>query len=85
MSELDIRLLKSEDLPKEAFPGGRNEPFRVFFTPEVHAGLWKHAREDTWVEICGVLVGPGTATRSGRSSRSRSRSAARGPRPSSPR
>jgi proteasome lid subunit RPN8/RPN11 len=57
MSELDIRLLKGEDLPKEAFPGGRNEPFRVYFTPEVHAALWQHAGEDTSVEICGVLVG----------------------------
>ena len=57
MSELDIRLLEREDLPEEAFPGGRNEPFRVFFTPEVHAALWKHAGEDTSVEICGVLVG----------------------------
>jgi proteasome lid subunit RPN8/RPN11 len=57
MSELDIRLLASEDLPKGVFPGGRNEPFRVFFTPEVHAALWKHAGEDTSVEICGVLVG----------------------------
>ncbi|MGP0069883.1 MAG: Mov34/MPN/PAD-1 family protein [Isosphaeraceae bacterium] len=57
MSELDIRLLQGEDLPQEAFPGGRNEPFRVFFTPEVHDALWKHAAEDTSVEICGVLVG----------------------------
>jgi proteasome lid subunit RPN8/RPN11 len=57
MSEPDIRLLEGEDLPKEVFPGGRNEPFRVFFTPEVHAALWQHAGEDTSVEICGVLVG----------------------------
>jgi proteasome lid subunit RPN8/RPN11 len=57
MSELDIRLLEGEDLPNEAFPGGRNEPFRVFFAPEVHAALWQHAGEDTSVEICGVLVG----------------------------
>ncbi len=57
MDELDIRLLKREELPQEVFPGGRSEPFRVFFTPEVHAALWKHACEDTSVEICGVLVG----------------------------
>jgi proteasome lid subunit RPN8/RPN11 len=57
MDDLDIRLLEREDLPQEAFPGGRSEPFRVFFTPEVHAALWKHAGEDTTVEICGVLVG----------------------------
>src|SRR5262245_29939945 len=57
MSEPDIRLLASETLSEENFPGGRNEAFRVYFTPEVHAALWKHAGEDTSVEICGVLVG----------------------------
>ncbi len=54
---IDVRLLARQDLPHEAFPGGRNEGFRVFFAPEVHAALWKHAVEDTSVEICGVLVG----------------------------
>src|SRR5262245_24242054 len=57
MSEPDIRLLASETLSEENFPGGRNEAFRVYFTPEVHAALWKHAGEDTSVEICGVVVG----------------------------
>jgi proteasome lid subunit RPN8/RPN11 len=57
MNEPDIRLLSSESLGEEHFPGGRNEAFRVYFTPEVHAALWKHAGEDTSVEICGVLVG----------------------------
>jgi proteasome lid subunit RPN8/RPN11 len=57
MHEIDIRLLKQEDLPDGIFPGGRNEAFRVYFTPEVHAALWKHGGEDTSVEICGVLVG----------------------------
>jgi proteasome lid subunit RPN8/RPN11 len=57
MNEPDIRLLASEDLPDAVFPGGRNEAFRVYFNPEVHAALWKHAGEDTSVEICGVLVG----------------------------
>src|SRR4051794_8286917 len=57
MNEPDIRLLASEDLPDAAFPGGRNEAFRVYFSPEVHAALWEHAGEDTSVEICGVLVG----------------------------
>ena len=54
---IDVRLLAREDLPHEAFPGGRNEGLRVFFTPEVHAALWHHAALDTTVEICGVLVG----------------------------
>ena len=54
---IDVRLLAREDLPHEAFPGGRNEGLRVFFTPEVHQALWRHAVLDTSVEICGVLVG----------------------------
>jgi proteasome lid subunit RPN8/RPN11 len=54
---IDVRLLARQDLPHEAFPGGRNEGFRVYFSPGVHAALWKHAGEDTSVEICGVLVG----------------------------
>jgi proteasome lid subunit RPN8/RPN11 len=54
---IDVRLLSRQDLPQETFPGGRNEGFRVFFSPEVHAAIWKHAAEDTSVEICGVLVG----------------------------
>ncbi len=54
---IDVRLLSREDLPHEAFPGGRNEGLRVFFTHEVHAALWRHATLDTTVEICGVLVG----------------------------
>lgn len=57
MNEVDIRLLAQEDLPDGIFPGGRNEAFRVYFSPEIHAALWKHAGEDTSVEICGVLVG----------------------------
>ena len=54
---IDVRLLARQDLSQEAFPGGSTEGFRVFFTPEVHDGLWKHASADTSVEICGVLVG----------------------------
>lgn len=57
MSDIDVRLLKSESLPDAAFPGGRNEAFRVYFAPEVHRALWTHAGEDTSVEVCGVLVG----------------------------
>ena len=57
MEAPDIRLLASEELTDAAFPGGRNEAFRVYFSPEVHGSLWKHASEDTSVEICGVLVG----------------------------
>jgi proteasome lid subunit RPN8/RPN11 len=54
---IDVRLLARQDLTHEAFPGGKNEGFRVYFSPQVHAALWKHAAENTSVEICGVLVG----------------------------
>jgi proteasome lid subunit RPN8/RPN11 len=55
---IDVRMLVAlEDLSHEAFPGGRNDGFRVFFSPEVHSALWQHAAADTSVEICGVLVG----------------------------
>ncbi len=53
----DVRVLAREKLTHEAFPGGRNEGLRVFFTPRVHEALWQHAVLDTSVEICGVLVG----------------------------
>jgi proteasome lid subunit RPN8/RPN11 len=53
----DVRLLQSQDLPRDDFPGGKGELFRVYFTPGVHEAVWKHASEDTSVEICGVLVG----------------------------
>jgi proteasome lid subunit RPN8/RPN11 len=62
---IDIRLLAGQDLPNEAFPGGRNQGFRVFFTPEVHAALWNHGTQDTSVEICGVLVGSWQRDQSG--------------------
>jgi proteasome lid subunit RPN8/RPN11 len=54
---IDVRVLAREKLTHEAFPGGRNEGLRVFFTPQVHEALWRHAALDTTVEICGVLVG----------------------------
>jgi proteasome lid subunit RPN8/RPN11 len=54
---IDVRVLSREKLTHEAFPGGRNEGLRVFFTPQVHEALWRHAALDTTVEICGVLVG----------------------------
>ena len=53
----DVRQLRRQDLPERSFPGGRDQDFRIYFAPEVHKELWKHAEEDTSVEICGVLVG----------------------------
>jgi proteasome lid subunit RPN8/RPN11 len=54
---IDVRVLSREKLTHEEFPGGRHDGLRVFFTPEVHIALWRHAALDTTVEICGVLVG----------------------------
>jgi proteasome lid subunit RPN8/RPN11 len=54
---IDVRVLSREKLTHEAFPGGRNEGLRVYFTQRVHEALWQHAVLDTTVEVCGVLVG----------------------------
>lgn len=53
----DVRQLGQQALPEASFPGGRNQPFRVFFRPQAHDGVWAHAAESAAVEICGVLVG----------------------------
>jgi proteasome lid subunit RPN8/RPN11 len=53
----DVRQLGQESLPESAFPGGKNQAFRVFLRPETHEAIWKHASETPSVEICGVLVG----------------------------
>ena len=53
----DVRQLRATELPEAAFPGGRNQDFRVFFEPKVHDEIRRHAAENIAVEICGVLVG----------------------------
>ncbi len=53
----DVAQLANQDLPTAAFPGGQGLKFRVFFSPEVHARMAAHAKEDLSVEVCGVLVG----------------------------
>lgn len=53
----DVGQLGKETLPESTFPGGRNQTFRVFFNPEVHAAIAKHAADTSSVEICGILVG----------------------------
>ncbi|TWT87156.1 Mov34/MPN/PAD-1 family protein [Pseudobythopirellula maris] len=57
MSGIDVRQLSDDDLPTRAFPAPRQEPFRLFLAPEAHRAVWEHAKRDTSVEICGVLVG----------------------------
>ena len=54
----DVRKL-SEQSPAQGaagkkFPGGGPEDFRIFFTPEVHAELARHAGENTAVEMAAI-------------------------------
>ena len=53
----DVQQLAQQSLPETAFPGGRNQAFRVFLAAAAHEAVWKHATETSGVEICGVLVG----------------------------
>ena len=53
----DIKQLRDRDLPQGKFPGDAKSAFRVFIHPKAHDEVHKHARENTDVEICGVLVG----------------------------
>ena len=39
----DSRDLAKQGLADELFPGGRTAGFRAFFSPQVHAALWRHA------------------------------------------
>lgn len=57
MSELDVADLTNDSLPEASFPANPISDFRLYMEPEVHQGTWAHAKEDTSVEICGVLVG----------------------------
>ena len=57
-AEIDRRsLLARRTCRTRHFPAAGTRRSACIFTPEVHAALWKHAGEDTSVEICGVLVG----------------------------
>ena len=51
------RFVLAAKTPGRGFPGRSQRGIPRVFRPEVHAALWKHAGEDTSVEICGVLVG----------------------------
>ncbi|WP_428305524.1 Mov34/MPN/PAD-1 family protein [Lacipirellula sp.] len=57
MSTTDVSNLASEGLAEIRFPVDYHAPFRFYLAPEVHRGVNAHAKEDTSVEICGVLVG----------------------------
>lgn len=53
----DVRLLRHEKLPEAPFPATRAADFRIHFHPAAHGRAVAHAKENTSVEICGVLVG----------------------------
>lgn len=57
MSTTDVSNLAGEGLAEIRFPVDYHAPFRFYLAPEVHRGINAHAKEDTSVEICGVLVG----------------------------
>jgi proteasome lid subunit RPN8/RPN11 len=53
----DVRQLGSHDLPSAAFPAKGPHDFRVYFAPEAHAEVARHAAENPSIEIGGVLAG----------------------------
>jgi proteasome lid subunit RPN8/RPN11 len=57
MSTIDVSDLAREELAPAKFPVDYHAPFRLFLAPDVHRGIQAHAKEDSSVEICGVLVG----------------------------
>jgi proteasome lid subunit RPN8/RPN11 len=57
MSKIDVRDLAKEQLPTGKFPADSRADFRLHMSPDVRHGIEQHAKADTSVEICGVLVG----------------------------
>src|SRR5688500_6036161 len=53
----DIRQLKDRELPTTDFPGDGSSDFRIAIDSSTHKQIHQHAKENTSVEICGVLVG----------------------------
>lgn len=54
---VDISQIKVTELPTAEFPGGKNQPFRIFFDLKAHTEAWAHTTGTVEVEVCGVLVG----------------------------
>jgi proteasome lid subunit RPN8/RPN11 len=52
VSQIDIRELKAG-----SFPGPDERALRISITEAAYGSVREHAREDTGIEICGVLVG----------------------------
>lgn len=57
MSGPDVRDLAGDELQEAQFPSNPHSDFRLYLSPDVQRGTWSHAKQDTSVEICGVLVG----------------------------
>lgn len=57
MSRIDAKDLRSDSLPAAKFPADPHADFRLHISPEVRRGIEQHAKADTSIEICGVLVG----------------------------
>jgi len=53
----DISQISLKELPEKTFALEAEPPFRVTFSPQAHEAVRLHARENTRVEVCGVLVG----------------------------
>src|SRR3954447_8721170 len=57
MARTDAKDLKNESLPTGTFPVDPRSDFRLHISPAVRSGIQQHAKADTSVEICGVLIG----------------------------
>jgi proteasome lid subunit RPN8/RPN11 len=53
----DISQISLKELPEKPFAQEAEPPLRVVFSPQAHEAVRLHARENTRVEVCGVLVG----------------------------
>lgn len=64
-TKVDISQISLKDLPDKAFATDAEPPFRVAFSPQAHEAIRLHARENTRIEICGVLVGQAARDKQG--------------------
>ena len=53
----DISQIDTRELKAGGFPGPDERAFRISVTEAAYGSVRDHAREDTGIEICGVLVG----------------------------
>ncbi|MBM3296703.1 MAG: LysM peptidoglycan-binding domain-containing protein [Candidatus Aminicenantes bacterium] len=53
----DVSQISLKDLPEKPFAAEGEPPLRVSFSAEAYEAVLRHARENTAVEVCGVLAG----------------------------